>query len=140
MPEPYEPPRKGQSILERLGGRSPTEDHGDTEPVRESFTTSRFNSEDDLMLDLRLRDGSRCALSYGTLFKMDFAPEDRLKLGFASTTVIIEGRRLLPLYDLLRRHRARFIQEGSSAEEGLKPEDAAHIDRIHFENPEEENI
>ena len=138
MAEPYEPPRRGNSILERLGGRSPEPPDGD-DSVRESFRTSRPNSEDDLMLDVRLSSGARAAFAYGTLMRVDFEPEDKLKLAFAANVVVIEGRRLLPLYDLLRRHRARFIQEGTTAEDGLKPEDAAHIDHIHFEKPEEED-
>ena len=35
-------------------------------------------------------------------------------------------------------HRARYIQEGTDAEEGLKPEDAAHIDSILIEDKGEE--
>jgi len=136
MAEHYEPPKRG-SILERLGGRSAAEPP-DTDSVRESFNTV-LNRDDDVMLDIRLSNGSRCALAYGTLMKVNFDPEDRLQLAFAAGTVVIEGRRLLPLYDLLRRHRARFIQEGTAAEEGLKPEESAHIDRIHFEQPEEED-
>jgi hypothetical protein len=137
MAEHYDPPKPRNTLLERLGGRPP-----DPEPdnaVREAFNPSRPNSEDDLMLDIRLSNGSRCAFSYSSLFKILFNPEDRLKLAFASDVVVIVGRRLLPLYDLLRRHRAKFVQEGTAAEDGLKPEDAAHIDNIHFEKPEEEN-
>ena len=137
MAGPYDPPKKGNSVLERLGGRSPEPPESD-DAVREAFSFSRLNNEDDLMLDVRLSDGSRCALSYGTLFKVDYRPADELKLAFAGETVVIEGRRLLPLYELLRRHRAKFVQEGTAAEDGLKPEDAAHIDNIHFEKSEED--
>lgn len=136
MAGPNEPPRKGNSVLEKLGGRPKDESPDDS--VREAFNTSRPNSEDDLMLDVRLRDGSRCALAYGTLLKVDFNPADQLKLAFAADTVVIEGRRLLPLYDLLRRHRAKFVQEGTAAEDGLKPEEAAHIDSINFETTKED--
>ena len=138
MKEQSEPPRKGNSILDRLGGKPPRETEGDDSAVRESFAGSR-NREDDLMLDVRLKDGSRCALPYGTLMKMDFNPADELKLSFAASTVVIVGRRLLALYELLKRHRARFVQEGTVAEEGLKPEEAAHIDSIHLEKSEEED-
>ena len=139
MKEPFEPPKRAGSVLERLGGRSPPEKADEDDSVRESFGGNR-NREDDLMLDVRLKDGSRCALAYGTLMKVLFSPADQLKLAFASSTVVIEGRRLLALYDLLRRHRARFVQEGTVSEEGLKPEDAAHIDNIHFEKPEEDDL
>src|SRR5947209_4524417 len=113
MAGPYEPPKKGNSILEKLGGRPPGRD-ADSEPddsVREAFS-NRPATDDDLMLDVRLRDGSRCALSYGTLLKVDYNPADELRLAFGVETVVIEGRRLLPLYELLRRHRARYVQEG----------------------------
>ena len=136
MAEPYEPPRRGNSVLEKLGGRPPDQQPDDT--VREAFNESRRNSEDDFMLDVRLRDGSRCALAYGTLLKVDYNPADQLKLAFAVVTVVIEGRRLLPLYELLRRHRTKFIQEGTVAEEGLKPEEATHIDNIHFVTTKED--
>ena len=108
------------------------------DPVREAFNESRRNSEDDFMLDVRLSNGSRCALAYGTLLKVDYNPADELKLAFAVVTIVIEGRRLLPLYELLRRRRAKFIQEGTAAEEGLKPEEAAHIDHIRFLTTKEE--
>ena len=139
MKEPFEPPKRAGAVLERLGGRSTSDKADEDDSVRESFAGNR-NREDDLMLDVRLKDGTRCALAYGTLMKIFFSPADQLKLAFASGIVVIEGRRLITLYDLLRRHRARFVQEGTVAEEGLKPEDAAHIDSIHFENPEEDDV
>ena len=139
MKKPFEPPKRAGAVLERLGGRSTSDKADEDDSVRESFAGNR-NREDDLMLDVRLKDGTRCALAYGTLMKIFFSPADQLKLAFASGIVVIEGRRLITLYDLLRRHRARFVQEGTVAEEGLKPEDAAHIDSIHFENPEEDEV
>jgi hypothetical protein len=139
MKEPFDPPKRAGAVLERLGGRSTSDKADEDDSVRESFAGNR-NREDDLMLDVRLKDGTRCALAYGTLMKIFFSPADQLKLAFASGIVVIEGRRLITLYDLLRRHRARFVQEGTVAEEGLKPEDSAHIDHIHFENPEENEV
>ena len=136
MAEAYEPPRKGASVRDKRGGRSLEQAPDDA--VREAFNESRRNSEDDFMLDVRFSNGSRCALAYGTLLKVDYNPADQLKLAFAVVTVVIEGRRLLPLYELLRRHRTKFIQEGTVAEEGLKPEDATHIDNIHFVTTKED--
>ena len=132
----YEPPRKGASVRDKHGGRSLEQEPDDA--VREAFNESRRNSEDDFMLDVRFSNGSRCALAYGTLLKVDYNPADQLKLAFAVVTVVIEGRRLLPLYELLRRHRTKFIQEGTVAEEGLKPEEATHIDNIHFVTTKED--
>ncbi|MCA2968479.1 MAG: hypothetical protein INH43_08190 [Acidobacteriaceae bacterium] len=139
MKEPFDPPKRAGAVLERLGGRSSSDKADEDDSVRESFAGNR-NREDDLMLDVRFKDGTRCALAYGTLMKIFFSPADQLKLAFASGIVVIEGRRLITLYDLLRRHRARYVQEGTLAEEGLKPEDSAHIDHIHFENPEEDEV
>jgi hypothetical protein len=140
MAEQYEPPRKGNSLLDKVGKRPAPNKDDDADGIRESFAGSRGNGDDDLMLDVRLKDGTRCALAYGTLMKIFFSPSDQLKLAFASDIVVIEGRRLTTLYDLLLRHRARFVQEGTVAEEGLKPEDSAHIDHIHFEKPEENDV
>ncbi|MBY0504435.1 MAG: hypothetical protein K2X03_11020 [Bryobacteraceae bacterium] len=139
MAEQYEPPKRPNSVLERLAGRQAKEPPGD-ESVRDSFSMGRVSDDDDLMLDVRLKDGSRYAFPYGTLLKVDFSPRDELKLVFSANIVVIEGRRLLPLYDLLRRHKAKFVQEGTDAEDGLKPDDAAHIDSIHIQKPEEENV
>jgi hypothetical protein len=50
----------------------------------------------------------------------------------------VEGKRLNRLRDSVSEHRARYIQEGTDAEEGLKPEDAAHIDSILIEDKGEE--
>ncbi|MCZ2154072.1 MAG: hypothetical protein LC114_09270, partial [Bryobacterales bacterium] len=130
-------PKRAGSVLERLGGRSNPDVAEEEDSVRQSFGTGR-HSENDLMLDVRLKDGSRCALAYGTLLKVLFRPADRLLLAFASSTVIIEGRKLLSLYDLVRRHRARYVQEGTVAEEDLKAPDAAHIDTIRFIKPDQE--
>jgi len=136
MDETLDP--QGRSMLERLGARSSPESTAPDSSIRDSFAGTR-NREDEHMLDVRLKDGTRCALPYGTLTKVDFSPSGSLRLAFVGSTVVIEGRRLTTLYDLLRRHRAQFVQEGTLAEEGLKPDDATHIDHIHFENPEEDN-
>ena len=138
MAEQFEPPRRPRSAIEQLTGRQGKEPTMSEDGVRDSFSFSRVSDEDDLMLDVRLRDGSRYAFPYGTLLKVDFRPADQLKLAFAANIVVIEGRRLLPLYELLRRHKAKYVQEGTEAEDGLKPEDAAHIDSIQIQKPEEE--
>ena len=132
----YEKSRKGNAVLEKLGGRVPAREQDDM--VREAYDEGRRQSQDDLMLDVRFSDGSRCALSYGYLVKIEYNPSDQLKLMFGLDTVVVEGRRLLPLYELLRRHRAKYVQEGTAAEDGLKPEDAPHIDRINFEKGKED--
>ena len=108
--------------------------------VREAYATGRRQTQDDLMLDVRFSNGTRCALSYSFLVKIEYLPADQLKLIFGADTVLLEGRRLLPLYEMLRRHRTRFIQEGTVAEDELKPEEASHIDLIEFQKPTEEDL
>ena len=132
----YEQSRKGNAVLEKLGGRVSEREQDDM--VREAYDEGRRQSQDDLMLDVRFSDGSRCALSYGYLVKIEYSPSDQLRLMFGLDTVVVEGRRLLPLYELLRRHRAKYVQEGTVAEDGLKPEEASHIDRITFEKGKED--
>lgn len=90
------------------------------------------------MLDVRFRDGARCAFNYAYLVKVEFIPGDRLRLQFGSEEVTVQGRRLSPLYERLTEHRARFIQEGTETEEGLKPGDSAHIDAIELSKRNEE--
>ena len=132
----YEQTRKGNAVLEKLGGR--IADREPEESVREAYDERPRRSDDDLMLDVRFSDGSRSALNYGYLVRIDYQPSDQLKLMFGLDTVVVEGRRLLPLYELLRRHRAKYVQEGTAAEDGLKPEEAPHIDRINFEKGKED--
>ncbi len=119
----YDGPRRGSAAP----GNSEQED-----TVREAYATGRKQTQDDLMLDVRFSNGSRCALSYSYLVKIEYLPADQLKLIFGLDTVLVEGRRLLPLYEKLRRHRARFVQEGTVAEDELKPEEASHIDLIEL--------
>ena len=108
--------------------------------VREAYATGRRQTQDDLMLDVRFSNGTRCALSYSFLVKIEYLPADQLKLIFGADTVLLEGRRLLPLYEMLRRHRTRFVQEGTVAEDELKPEEASHIDLIEFQKLTEEDL
>jgi hypothetical protein len=72
------------------------------------------------------------------LTRIDYVPGDTLRMHFAASEIVIEGRRLSGLYRRLLDHRVESIQEGTEAEEGLKPEDAAHVDRITITNKVDE--
>ena len=61
MAEQDEPPRRPRTAIEQLTGRPAKEPLTAEDGVRESFSFSRVSNEDDLMLDVRLRDGSRYA-------------------------------------------------------------------------------
>ena len=126
----YDGPRRGSTAP-----GNPEQD----DTVREAYATGRRQTQDDLMLDVRFSNGARCALSYSYLVKIEYLPADQLKLSFGLDTVLVEGRRLLPLYEKLRRHRTRFVQEGTVAEDELKPEEASHIDLIELTQNKEDD-
>ncbi|MCW5631891.1 MAG: hypothetical protein KIT17_01010 [Rubrivivax sp.] len=128
--------------IERILSRAqqqPEEEPTDAE-VREAYGEVRApktRGREALMLDVRKANGECHGLSYAYLMRVDFDPGDMLKLHFADATVQVGGRRLQALYRRLLEHRVEAIQEGTDAEEGLKPEDAAHIDRIELITPTE---
>lgn len=127
------------AAIERILGRTqqPGEDEeeADDGEVREAYGEVRApkaRGREALMLDVRRADGQCHGMSYSYLMRVDFEPGDLLKLHFAEAVVQVGGRRLQPLYRRLLEHRVEAIQEGTEAEEGLKPEDAPHIDRIQL--------
>ena len=89
------------------------------------------------MLDLRFTDGSLVNLDYAHLSRAKYLPEGAIVLRFGMDEVRAEGKNLARLYTAITEHRARFIQEGTAAEEGLKPEDGTHIERIVITEREE---
>jgi hypothetical protein len=84
------------------------------------------------MLDVVFRSGSIVSFSYAYLTRIDFEPADRLALHFGDDVVVIEGRNLRNLREKVRMHKASEIQEGTDAEDALKPESASHIERIRI--------
>jgi hypothetical protein len=105
---------------------------------REMYQGPQPQEPSSVMLDVRLADGRVVSLSYAYFVEMEYRPGDVLLLRFGRSTVQIEGRRLNKLRDMLADHRVRYVQEGTEAEDGLKPEAAPHIDKIVVElNPEE---
>ena len=108
--------------------------------IRNAFDEVRApktRGREALMLDVRKADGQCHGMTYAYLMRVDFEPGDRLRLHFADAVVQIGGRRLQSLYRRLLEHRVDAIQEGTEAEEGLKPDEAAHIDRIQLITPTE---
>ena len=133
----YDKPRRPNPVIGKPSGHTSEREQDDA--VREAYATGRRQTQDDLMLDVRFSNGTRCALSYSFLVKIEYLPADQLKLRFGLDTVLVAGRRLLPLYEMLRRHRTRFVQEGTVAEDELKPEEASHIDLIQLTINKEED-
>lgn len=102
----------------------------ETEEARESYQQARANSREAVMLDVKLGDGTVESFPYSWLTRVSYLPGDTLVLRFGSDVVTVEGRNLTRLRETITEHRARFVQEGTETEQGLKPEDAAHISRI----------
>jgi hypothetical protein len=107
-------------------------------PVRDAFQEGRTRSRDSVMLDVRFATGDIESFNYAYLTRISYKPGDWLRLQFGGSVVKVEGKRLSRLRDSVSEHRARYIQEGTDAEEGLKPEDAAHIDSIVIEEKGDE--
>jgi hypothetical protein len=109
----------------------------EVEEARESFQEARARSRESIMIDVKLANGSIESFNYAYLTRAKYLPADTIVLRFGKDLVTIEGRNLSRLRDALTEHRARFIQEGTEAEEGLKPQDTAHIERISITEGEE---
>jgi hypothetical protein len=124
------------SVVQRLVHKGPRYEP-EVEEARESYQSARANSRESVMLDVYLADGSVESFPYYLLRRVRYVPEDTLVLRFDRDEVHIEGRNLSRLRDTLTEHRARFVQEGTESEEGLKPEEAAHISRIVIVEGEE---
>jgi hypothetical protein len=89
------------------------------------------------MLDVVFRSGAIVSFSYAYLTRIDFDPSGKLALCFGDDVVVIEGRNLFTMRDKLRMHKASEIQEGDDAEDELKPESAAHVERIRIVDAKE---
>lgn len=89
------------------------------------------------MLDVVLRDGTIESFAYAYLTRVSFEPGGMLVLHFGEDKVRIEGRNLAEVRQKVRLHKADEIVEGVETEGTLKPESAAHIDRIRLEIAEE---
>jgi hypothetical protein len=82
------------------------------------------------MLDVVFGSGSIVSFSYAYLTRIDFDPRGKLDLHFGDDVVVIEGRNLREIRQKIRLHKADEIHEGYEADEVLKPEGAAHVERI----------
>jgi hypothetical protein len=104
----------------------------DADEAFEAFQEARSQSREALMLDVRLASGRIVSFPYSSLRKAEYLPAGAIVLRFDKDEVTAEGKNLHRLRDLITEHRARFIQEGTDIERGLKDEDAVHIDRIEI--------
>jgi len=118
------------SVVHKILQDSAAGPETEVEEARETFQEARVRSREAIMLDVRLEDGCIESFPYTWLSRVRYKPGDKLVLRFGRDEVNIEGRNLCRLRDIITEHRARFVQEGTETEQGLKPEDAAHVERI----------
>lgn len=130
------------SMVERVARRQrpelepEVEDRNATDAYGE-VRAPRARGREALMIDVRKADGSCYGMSYAYLGRIDFTPGDIVRLHFTDAVVQVGGKQLKALYKRLLEHRVEAIQEGTEAEEGLKPDEAPHIDRIEVFAPSE---
>jgi len=133
--------QKFSSAVNRILNKPPLhEPEVGGEPFRDAFEEVRapkVRGREGITLNVRLADGRCEGFSYAYLVRVKYVPGDTLKLQFVQTEIVIEGRRLAPLYLRLLDHRVEAVQEGTDTEEGLKPDDASHIDTISIIDSEE---
>lgn len=131
------PPKPVLAVNKYL--RSPlTHNEPDADEAMNAFQEARAHSREALMLDVRFTDGTIESFDYASLRRVRYRPDGSLVLRFGRDEVAAEGKNLQRLRDAISEHRARFIQEGTEAEQGLKDEDAAHIERIVITEGEDE--
>jgi hypothetical protein len=119
----------------------------DTEPAepvvdgRSQFPLARRGTGQDLMLELRFKDGGAVSLAYAFLARADYRPETGIKLLFSLCEVEIEGSNLRPLYSEIIAHRRSYVEEDTSVGRLAKLADGStheRIERITIRVPEEE--
>ena len=99
--------------LQRQPHGEPTEksDADENEIVeRRAFGVGRGRRQ-PFMLDVRMMDKQRLALSYSHLTKAAFDPSGVIVLEFSSQIVRIEGRNLQPVYENLVLQNVIYVQE-----------------------------
>ena len=120
------------SNVHRFAKSQPSRHEPDMDEAFDAFQEARSQSREALMLDVRLASGRIVSFPYSSLRKAEYLPAGAIVLRFDKDEVTAEGKNLHRLRDLITEHRARFIQEGTDIERGLKDEDAVHIDRIEI--------
>jgi hypothetical protein len=111
-------------------------DTEDNEPAN-AFQEARARSREALMLDVVFADGTIESFDYSLPKRVTYKPDGTLILRFGQDTITAKGSNLQRVRQAVTEGRAKAIQEGTEAEQGLKPEDAAHIERIEIVEAQE---
>lgn len=131
---------KRSATLQKILNHPALRHEPEVEDAIEAYDEARVRSRDSLTLELRFADGRRSGFSYVGLTESDFDPGqdgETITLRFSHAKVTVGGQALGDLYEKLLDQRARFIQEGSEAAEGLRRHDTPYVERIEIERKED---
>ena len=133
-------------ILDRYGGRDggdgANDNEGQEECVVDDFGTFGFlrgSRERATMLELRKKDGSIRAVSYGYIDKADFDPSDGIVLHVSGQKITIKGRNLnmevhpkVRLFEAVCRHRVPWVREADEPANLMASEKDTVIELIEW--------
>jgi len=106
--------------------------------VREAAVREHQARTSPLMLEIRLKNGDGEMLSYALLNRVRKRHGGaQWELMFFGCTVILRGRNLHHLPEMLRYHKLSVLQEGDSVESELAGGDRAFIESITIEDSNE---
>jgi len=129
---------KRRSAVEQFSQRGPRHEP-EVKETLDAYQEARQTMREVVRLQLRLVDGTIESLDYLRMGRITFEPQGRIIIRHGRVRAVIEGKNLHRLFSAVDEHRRRFVQEGTEAEEGLKPEESEHVDKIYFEENEEES-
>ena len=105
------------------------------EEKAEAYTEARVRSRDNLALEIRFADGRRAAFSYAYLVETDLDFDDHcdvLTLRFGRADIVVKGQALIEIYEKLLDQRARFIQQGTPAEEERRRSNEPYVENVEI--------
>lgn len=128
--------RARRSVIEQFTRGTPR--HEPEVAEADDYREARARAREALMLDVVFRDGTIESFDYANPKRVTYKPNGTLILRFGKDIITVEGRNLSRIREEIIEGRRRFIREGTEAEMDLKPEDAAHIERIVIAEGDEE--
>jgi hypothetical protein len=118
------------AIVAKLLNPAQPKHEPEVQESEEAYKEARAKSREAYMLDVMFADGSIESFDYSLPKRISYNPSGTLILRFGKDRIEVEGRNLHRVRQAVTECRAKLIQEGTEAELDVKPEDAAHIDRI----------
>ena len=110
----------------------PSNPIADAPDIYSAFGVSSYYGEVLTMLRLRFHDGTWRAQPYYGLASMAYDPALGIELVFTTTTVMLRGRNLFPLFTLIGDHSVRWVWEADRANSLQAAEANPVIDRIEL--------